>query len=109
MIESSRLYHSLFLQHGQGGDAGDDIPATKGSSHQITQPRPLHENGLEVSSVKADDRELAKIQSLVKLDSLAPLTLLLEQGQDTSPDKVPESFTSEGRGLSPASMKSFYL
>ena len=39
------------------------------------------------SSVKADDKELAKIQSFV-LDSLAPLTALLEQGQDMLPDEV---------------------
>ena len=42
----------------------------------------------EVSSnVKAGDKELAKIQSFV-LDSLAPLTALLEQGQEMSPDEV---------------------
>ena len=39
------------------------------------------------SSVKVDDKELAKIQSFV-LDSLAPHTALLEQGQDMSPDEV---------------------
>ena len=37
--------------------------------------------------MKADNRELAKTQSFV-LDSLAPLTALLEQGVDTSPDEV---------------------
>ena len=45
----------------------------------------------EVSSnTKADDRELAKIQSFV-LDSLAPLTALLEQGEVMSPGEVKDA------------------
>ena len=39
------------------------------------------------SSAKADDKELAKVQSFV-LDSLAPLTALLEQGEEMSHDEV---------------------
>ena len=39
------------------------------------------------SSVKAEDKELTKIQSFI-LDFLAPLMALLKQGRDVSPDEV---------------------
>ena len=65
------------------------IAATEGSNHQIAQPRPLHEVGGRLNT-KADDRELVKIQSFV-LDSLAPLTALLEQGEAMSHGEVKEA------------------
>ena len=49
--------------------------------------------------MKADDRELVKIQSFV-LDSLASLKALLEQGVDMSPDEVRDAtLLTSGAGL----------